>query len=111
MGGHHPRHAAPETGHMRRLSAAVIAPIGLLTLAAMIWLWPSQSVTVPEESGAAQQSRGEVLALNKVQCPESLPDNVNGCGTAKVRISEGRDKETARDNPAQRPRCPRTGRG
>lgn len=93
MGGHHPRHAAPETGHMRRMAAAVIGPIGVLTLAAMIWLWPSQPVTDPEESGAAQQSRGEVLAINKVQCPENLPDDVNGCGTAEVRISAGTDKE------------------
>ena len=53
MGAHHPLHAAPETGRMRRIALAVIAPIAVLTLAAMVWLWPTEQVAVPEQSGAA----------------------------------------------------------
>ncbi|MEO5666415.1 MAG: hypothetical protein ABIR39_24345, partial [Nocardioides sp.] len=41
IGGHHARHAAPESRQMRRIALAVIAPIAVVTLAAMIWLWPS----------------------------------------------------------------------
>jgi uncharacterized membrane protein len=89
MGAHHPRHAAPENGQMRRLALVVIAPIAVVTLAAMVWLWPSESIAVPEQPSAAEQVNGEVTAVLREPCPEELPDDVNGCGTAQVRITDG----------------------
>jgi uncharacterized membrane protein len=91
MGAHHPRHAAPESRRLRRVAVAVIAPIAMVTLAAMIWLWPSEGVTVPDQSGSADQVNGEVTAIDREQCPEKLPDEVNGCGTAGVRVTGGAD--------------------
>jgi uncharacterized membrane protein len=73
---------------MRRLALAVIAPIAVATLAAMIWLWPP-GVSVPEQAGAAEQLNGEVVAIDREECPEELEDEVNGCGNAQVRVTEG----------------------
>src|SRR5688500_2670725 len=93
MGAHHPRHAAPETGQMRRIALAVITPIAVLTLAAMIWLWPSDGAAAPENSGAAEQISGEVTAVQAETCSEPLTDDVNGCGSAQVRVTDGADKD------------------
>ena len=92
MGAHHRRHAASESGQLRRVTVAVIAPIAVVTLVAMIWLWPSEGVTVPEQTGSADQFSGEVTAIDQQQCPEKLPDDVNGCGTAQVRVTSGVDE-------------------
>ncbi|HET8960654.1 YibE/F family protein [Nocardioides sp.] len=92
MGAHHPRHAAPESGQLRRIAVAVVAPIAAITLAAMIWLWPADGITVPEQSGSADQVSGQVTAIDQQPCPEDLPDDVNGCGTAQVRVTAGTDE-------------------
>jgi uncharacterized membrane protein len=91
MGAHHRRHAAPESGRLRRVAVAVIGPFAMVTLAAMIWLWPSEGVTVPEQTGSADQFSGEVIAIDRQPCPEDLADDVNGCGTAQVRVTSGAD--------------------
>lgn len=92
MGADHPRHAAPETRQMRRLALAVIVPIAVVTLAAMIWLWPVGGIAAPDQPGAAEEVTGQVTAVQREDCPELLPDDVNGCGTATVRVTEGADQ-------------------
>ena len=92
MGAHHPRHAAPETMRMRRLATAVIAPIAVITLAALVWLWPSEQIAVPDPSGAPEQLNGEVVAIVDEPCAEALPGEVNGCGTAQVLVAPGTDE-------------------
>lgn len=89
MGAHHPRQDAPETGRMRRLALAVIVPIAVLTLAAMVWLWPTEGVPAPEQQGGAEELAGQVTAIQSEECVEELPDDVNGCGTATVRVAGG----------------------
>ncbi|GAA0976416.1 hypothetical protein ENKNEFLB_03433 [Nocardioides aquaticus] len=89
MDAHHPRHDAPETGRMRRLVLAVIVPIAVLTLAAMVWLWPTEGVPAPEQQGGAEELAGQVTAIQSEECVEELPDDVNGCGTATVRVAGG----------------------
>jgi uncharacterized membrane protein len=88
VGAHHPQHAATESVRLRRLALAVIAPIAVVTLAAMIWLWPPD-VPAPDQAGAAEQFNGEITGIEREQCPEELDDEVNGCGTAQVRITDG----------------------
>lgn len=88
MGAHHPRHAASESRPLRRVALGVIAPIAVLTAAAMIWLWPSDDVAVPERASAAAQVNGQVTAIQREECPEQLPDEVNGCGSAQVRLTD-----------------------
>lgn len=71
----------------------MITPIAVVTLAAMIWLWPSDGVAAAEQSGAAEQINGEVTAVQSEPCSEPLPDDVNGCGTAQVRVTDGAEKD------------------
>ena len=92
MGGHHRRHAAPESRQLRRVAVAVIAPVAVATLVAMIWLWPAGDVGVSGQSGSAEQFSGEVTGIDQRQCAEDLADDVNGCGTAQVRITAGADE-------------------
>jgi uncharacterized membrane protein len=87
MGAHHRRQAAPENRRLRRVAMAVVAPIAVVTLVAMIWLWPSEDVAVSDQSGSAEQFSGEITSIDREPCAEDLPDDVNGCGTAQVRIT------------------------
>jgi uncharacterized membrane protein len=92
MGAHHPRHAAPQGRQLRRVALAVVAPVALVTLAALVWLWPSDDITVPQQTAGVEQFHGEVTAIEREECPEKLPDEVNGCGSATVRITSGADE-------------------
>ena len=93
MGAHHPRHAAPESRRLRRIAAAVVAPFAVVTLVAMIWLWPSEGVTVPGDAGSADELSGEITSIDRSPCAEQLADEVNGCGTARVRVTDGSGTE------------------
>lgn len=92
MGAHHPRHAASETGRTPRAAWWVIVPIALLTLGAMAWLWPSGDAAAGQQT-SAQQYDGTITAVEREQCPEQLPDEVNGCGSAQVRLADGTGSE------------------
>ena len=73
---------------MRRIALGVIAPIAVVTCAALVWLWPSADIAAPEGSGAAEQVAGQVTTVLREECAERLADDVNGCGTARVRLTE-----------------------
>lgn len=88
MGAHHPRHAAPDSPRVRGVALAMIAPIVVATLAAMVWLWPSGDGALQEQVGAAELD-ADVVAVQRVDCAEALADDVNGCGTAVVRVTDG----------------------
>jgi uncharacterized membrane protein len=101
MGAHHPRHAAPDTRRMQRIALAVIAPVGVLTLVALIMLWPPAVPDAAETPESGEQFQAAVSAVDREQCPEAPEGepgapaqemDVNGCGTATVRITEG-DRE------------------
>jgi uncharacterized membrane protein len=86
---------------MRRVALAVIAPLGLVTLIALIVLWPPAVTAEPAPEDAGVQLDGEVTALDREPCPETPeggteapaePTDVNGCGTATVRVTDG-DRE------------------
>lgn len=102
MGAHHPRHAAPDTERTPLIAWLVIVPIAVLTLAAVIWLWPSDAADPAQQQSAAQQYDGTVVAVERERCPEQLPDEVNGCGSAQVRLTDeadpGREIEVALPN-------------
>jgi len=88
LGAHHARHAAEDGNQLRRIALSVIAPISVLTLVAMVWLWPAK-VAVPDQPGAPKQARGEVITIERQQCAEQLADDVNGCGVARVLTTVG----------------------
>ena len=97
---------------MRTLAIGVLAPVAALTLVAMVWLWPSEDVTSPEPEGGARELVGQVTDVEEEACAERLADDVNGCGTARVRIAEGaragEDVETSLPNG---PGAPEVGAG
>ncbi len=95
MTGHHARRAAPEGGRgVRRTVLAVVVPLALVTLAAMVWWWPSEGIADPGQ-GAAPQVEGVVSAIMAESCPEGDSGggagDVNGCGTTRVLLTSGKD--------------------
>ncbi|QYJ05635.1 YibE/F family protein [Nocardioides panacisoli] len=107
MGSHHARHAETDDHPMRRIAIAVIAPLALVTLAGLVWLWPPPVEEAPTPEGAGAQYDAEVTAIEQEPCPEepevpeaqSPADQVNGCGTATVRVTEGQREGTEYDVP------------
>lgn len=89
---------------MRIIALAVIVPAGLLTLLGLLWLWPP-ATDVVEQTGRSEQFLGVVTGVEKQQCPPApegeQPDvpgaatDVNGCGTAKVELTDGPDRGRA----------------
>lgn len=85
MGGAHGhRRAAPPAGRTAQRLLAVVAPLGLLAVLAMVLLWPADVPAVGEQ---ADEVLGTIVALDAEVCPDDLPDAVNACGTAEVRTS------------------------
>ncbi|NYI99683.1 putative membrane protein [Nocardioides thalensis] len=87
---------------MRRIALAVIAPVAVLTLVAMIWMWPDD-VAPPESGEAVEQVEGEVTAIAEEACPDPPEDAPQDavdraasarCGTATVRLTSGKDRGT-----------------
>lgn len=90
MGAHHPRHAAaPGGGTLHRLAVAVVAPLAVATLVALVWLWPSQDLPGRTGPSALPQSYADVTAVEREECAEQPTDDVNGCGTAQLRVTSG----------------------
>lgn len=81
-------HAAPESRRLRTIALLVIAPIAVLTVVAMIWLWPSGDTRSSGEV-AGEQVGGQVTAIDPVACDDGVPAEPNGCGTAEVRLDDG----------------------
>lgn len=91
MGGQHSSGPAAGTSPVaRRLAWLVVAPVAVLVAVAMALLWPTGDGPEPT-TGAAEEVRGEVVSIDRQPCTETLPDDVNGCGTATVRL-EDRDE-------------------
>src|SRR5687768_9505130 len=89
MGAHGHRRAGRASRRELRVGIAVVLAVGIATLGAMIWMWPSAVPSSDERT--LQQSRGTIVGLAREACPEQLPDEVNGCGSADVRMTDGPD--------------------
>ena len=92
MGAHHPRHShrdsslSPQERRLHRWMLGAIVPLAVLSLAAMVWMWPDP-IPAPEGPGSLEQVEGTVQTIAREECVETLPDEVNGCGTAVVRFT------------------------
>ncbi|GGD28559.1 YibE/F family protein [Nocardioides daphniae] len=87
MGGSHAHEAHPESVRMRRWALVVLVPLALVTVVAMVLLWPG-AVEREDQTPGAGQARGTVVSVDEVTCSEELADEVNGCGTATVEVTE-----------------------
>lgn len=97
MGAHHGRHAASPPQRTPLPAWLVIGPIAVATLAGLSWLWPQDDAVPAHEQASATQYDGTITVLPREQCPEHLPDEVDGRGTAGARTfgaHGGRDVES-----------------
>lgn len=86
------------------IAFATILPIALVTLGALVWLWPDDDPGAGAAASAAELD-ARVSSIQRVDCPQDLPDDVNGCGTATVKLDEsGEDLEVALPNGSGAPR-------
>ncbi|MFY1672506.1 YibE/F family protein [Plantactinospora sp. WMMB334] len=91
---HLPRSGPPPGRAARRLSLALLIPAALLTLVAMVLLWPDDTPTARQADGPTRVL-GTVVAVDPVPCPppvadEELPAGVpTDCGTVTVDLTEG----------------------
>ncbi|GAB3026529.1 hypothetical protein GCM10011376_13130 [Nocardioides flavus (ex Wang et al. 2016)] len=85
MGTHH--HAPDRAGARLHRTAAlvVVAPLALLTVVALVWLWPS-SGAIGDGSTAAPEIPGRVVAVEEETCPDGTPEDVERCGTVRVSV-------------------------
>jgi uncharacterized membrane protein len=93
MAGRHAHHGA-HTQATPRWALGVVGAALLVVVAAMVWLWPSDTAT-RDEPGPTQVN-GVVGAVNAVTCPGASNTEALGqgsgpgqCGTAAVQLSEG----------------------
>lgn len=89
MGGVHAKHGSSDTRQMRRVARLVVLALALLTLGAVLWLWPD-AAPAESENPAAPELKATVVALHPEPCPPDVTETTtNGCGTATVELSEG----------------------
>jgi uncharacterized membrane protein len=86
MGTHHHRGPARTGSRLHRAAAlAIVAPLALLTVVALVWLWPSPGA-IGDGSASAPEIPGRVVAVEEETCPEGTPADVERCGTVRVSV-------------------------
>lgn len=88
---------------MRLLALLVIVPVAAVTLGALVWLWPTGDYKNDNQSSATEVA-GQITAIQSQECAEALPDNVNGCGTATVRLDDQTEVQVDLPNGSGAPR-------
>jgi uncharacterized membrane protein len=92
MGRHRARHGSDDSASMRRLAVAAIVPIAIATLAALMWLWPSDGVAKAAQESGGEQLNGRVISAQVEPCPQGQPAGER-CGTLRVRLGQGSDSQ------------------
>ncbi|WP_067825440.1 YibE/F family protein [Actinomadura kijaniata] len=91
MGAHHGR--VPASPGAVRASLAVVVPLALVTLVALVWMWPSEV-----KSGGGQSMprfTGEVVGIELRPCPPPIgaaKSDPRTCGQAHVQLTSGLSK-------------------
>jgi uncharacterized membrane protein len=97
---------APTSRRVVRLIVAVLAPAAALTIAGLIWLWPTGGIDGGEQGDGPSIVKGTVTAVQSRPCPtqpaegtepgeEPVPEAAPGqidCGTVSVMLSSGPDR-------------------
>lgn len=99
MGANHahgPTAPAPRSAVVATL--AVLVPLALATIVALVWLWPSPPKTTdPQDTGLARHT-GTITSITLTKCqaeppadgmPESPPSDPATCGDAMVKFTSG----------------------
>ncbi|TDE55797.1 YibE/F family protein [Nonomuraea mesophila] len=97
--GHAHGASAPRSRRTMMASLAVLVPVAVVTLGALLWLWPDGRPGAGQGEGAqpsaVERLTGTVTAVTLKRCPAApegapRPDPAT-CGTATVKLGEGRD--------------------
>ncbi|GAA2625600.1 YibE/F family protein [Actinomadura fulvescens] len=85
MGSNHAHGpAARSSPGAVRATLAVLIPLALATLAALVWLWPDDRESSPAQSGARQQQvAGTILSVTYKRCPVVGTPPAEGSGNGK----------------------------
>jgi uncharacterized membrane protein len=102
MSDRHVQHVEPPTSrYAARVAVFVLVSAGLLSIAAMAWLWPSKNIEKPDPGGQPAIVTGNVTAVLPEECPEGpdAPAEQPGgpnlkCGKVRVTLTSGPDKGT-----------------
>ncbi|MGA5302631.1 YibE/F family protein [Nucisporomicrobium flavum] len=84
--GHHHGPAPASSRRTRRVVTAVLVPAALVTLVALVLLWPG-SVRGTADPAGGQRALGTVTAVDERTCPAGSPQQ--RCGSATVRVTDG----------------------
>ncbi|TYL45907.1 YibE/F family protein [Nocardioides sp. BGMRC 2183] len=66
-------------------------------------MWPPQDFR-DDTISSADEVTGTVTSIDQERCAEQLPDDVNGCGSATVRLDDGEEVEAPLPNGSGAPR-------
>ncbi|MCD0448940.1 YibE/F family protein [Actinocorallia sp. API 0066] len=101
--GHRHGTAVPEAPGTVRWALALIVPLALMTLAALVWLWPSGAADDGPETGSLTRVQASVIAVKLGPCqnaapeapldlgdsPAAQPPDPRRCGTATLKFTSG----------------------
>lgn len=101
MGANHSHGpAAPSSRGTVWATLAVIVPLALVTLTALIWLWPGELTSTGRQSATMERVTGTITGITLTPCPqeppadgqpagEQPPADPATCGDAKVELTSG----------------------
>ncbi|WP_406673019.1 YibE/F family protein [Nonomuraea sp. N2-4H] len=99
MGANHAHGTAVSRSRASRRTVvaalAVLVPLAIITLAALVWLWPEGTTAGPAPESGVERLTGTVTSVTLKRCPAApegapKPDPAT-CGKAVVKLTEGRD--------------------
>jgi uncharacterized membrane protein len=70
---------------MRLIALAVVAPIAVAAIVALVWLWPRGDGHTDFTSPAVELN-ADVVAIEDVACPDDIGEDSDRCGTATLRL-------------------------
>ncbi len=85
--GNHSR--ATQRHHVPLIALVVMAPLALLTVVGLIWLWPTEQA-YGGQGGDFTELTGRVTAVHQQECPDQDVEEMAGCDTATVELEDGR---------------------
>ncbi|GAA1017381.1 membrane protein [Acrocarpospora pleiomorpha] len=101
MGANHTHGPVAPASHAARWATlAVIVPLAVATLVAVLWMWPGQPASDSAEGSTLQKVTGMIVGITLSPCPEEPPlEGVPSaglppvdpatCGDAQVRLTSG----------------------
>ncbi|GAA3699483.1 hypothetical protein GCM10022224_076810 [Nonomuraea antimicrobica] len=94
MGANHAHGTAVPSSRRTVVAAlAILTPLAIVTLAALVWLWPEGGKQAPAAQPGVERLTGSVVSVALKRCPAApegspKPDPAT-CGNAVVKVADG----------------------